>query len=130
MFEVSRDPSMASSTLRSPRRVRWIPRRRRYPSGSMGIGNGPWRVPPRLSILLSILVLSLVSAPSASALPEKFFGLHWTPSQGAADMEAVARSGAKYYHLQLSRTSTVAAAYDPIFQLAWEQGITILPYLY
>ncbi|MFL5897613.1 MAG: hypothetical protein ACJ76D_04000 [Solirubrobacterales bacterium] len=45
-------------------------------------------------------------------------------------MEAVAHSGAKYYHLQLSRTSNVAAVYDPVFQLAWQQGITILPYLY
>src|SRR3954454_1475429 len=96
------------------------------------IGKGPRRLPLLLSALLTSLALLLASASSASALPEKFFGLHWggPSNQSAADMEAVAHSGAKYYHLQLSRTSTVAAAYDPIFQLAWEQGITILPYLY
>jgi len=80
--------------------------------------------------LLAAVALFFASAPPASALPEKFFGLHWSPYQSAADMEAVAHSGAKYYHLQLSRTSNVAATYDSIFQLAWEQGITILPYLY
>src|ERR1044072_1867888 len=85
---------------------------------------------PSLTAIFAILALFLTSAPSASALPEKFFGVQWSPSQTTYDMEAIARSGAKYYHLQLSRTSNVAAAYDPIFQFAWEKGITILPYLY
>jgi len=90
----------------------------------------PRRPPLFLSLILTAFALFFANTPSASALPEKFFGLHWAPSQGAADMEAVERSGAKYYRLQLSQTNTVAAAYDPIFQLAWERGITILPYLY
>jgi hypothetical protein len=96
------------------------------------VGKAPRRLPLLLSALLASLALLLASAPSASALPEKFFGLHWggPSNQTAADMEAVAHSGAKYYHLQLSRTDTVAYAYDPIFQLAWERGITVLPYLY
>lgn len=93
-------------------------------------GKAPRRLPLLLSTFLASLALLFASAPSASALPEKFFGVHWSPYQSAADMEAVARSGAKYYHLQISQTTNVAAAYDPIFQLAWEQGITILPYLY
>jgi hypothetical protein len=96
------------------------------------IGKGARRLPLLLSAFLASLTLLLASVPSASALPEKFFGLHWggTSNQTAADMEAISHSGAKYYHLQLSRTSNVAAEYDQIFQLAWEQGITILPYLY
>jgi hypothetical protein len=45
-------------------------------------------------------------------------------------MAAIARSGAKYYHLQLSHTTNVEAAYDPIFEAAWKNGVTILPVLY
>jgi hypothetical protein len=94
------------------------------------IGKAPRRLPLLLSALLTSFALLSVSAPSASALPERFFGVHAGVGDDATDMEAIARSGAKYYHLQLSRTSNVAAAYDPIFQLAWERDITILPYLY
>jgi Glycosyl hydrolase catalytic core len=79
---------------------------------------------------LAILAFLSASASSASALPAKFFGVHWAGGHdSSADMEAIQRSGAQYFHLQISQTSNVSA-YDPIFQRAWERGITILPYLY
>jgi hypothetical protein len=82
-----------------------------------------------LGSLLTILALLFASASPVSALPEKFFGIHGVAQDGDDAMEAIARSGAKYYHLQLSQTTNVAG-YDPIFQRAYEQGITILPVLY
>jgi RHS repeat-associated protein len=58
------------------------------------IVKAPRRLPLLLSALLTILVLLFASVPAASALPEPFFGVHAGVGDGAADMEAIARSGA------------------------------------
>jgi hypothetical protein len=92
----------------------------------------------RLFALLVPLVLSLClmasSAPQASALD---YGLAAAGSQAGTDyeMEAVSRSGAKYWRFGLdcfawySNQSGIWQQWDHNFELAWERGITVLPTL-
>ena len=92
----------------------------------------------RLLAILIPLVLMLsfaaASAPQASALPENFFGFQfgtgWFPNEqypsSEPDMEAVSRSGAKYWRLPFDCHNKDWTKYDKEVRLAWEHGISII----
>lgn len=84
-------------------------------------------------VVLCIAMLGLLRADGSQAAP---VGLQWTGwlenGQDAYDMDAVQKSGATYYRLELNwgvAGQTNWKPYDEIFRLATERGITILPYL-
>src|SRR6188768_314617 len=91
----------------------------------------------RLRVLLLVVCvagLTLLRVDSSQGAP---VGLQWTGwlenGQDAYDMDAVQKSGATYYRLELNwgvAGQTNWKPYDEIFRLATERGITILPYLY
>jgi hypothetical protein len=92
----------------------------------------------RFLLLVTSLAISACllggMASSASALD---YGLAAAGSQTGTDyeMEAVSRSGAKYWRFGLDcfawygHESTIWQQWDYNFQLAWEHGITVLPTL-
>jgi FG-GAP-like repeat len=99
--------------------------------GELGSDLSPGkRAPRRLRALLICLATSFAMlgaiASSASALS---IGLGWM-NYGPSELEIVKRSGATHYRLPIDQSAgNWEAFYDPIFKAAWEQGITISPYL-
>ncbi|HET8862963.1 MAG TPA: FG-GAP-like repeat-containing protein, partial [Solirubrobacterales bacterium] len=95
----------------------------------------------RLLLLIASLAISASllggTASSALALPSNFFGFAAAGGQATSEpeMEAVARSGAKYWRFGLDcyswygHESTVWQDWDRKFELAWQHGITALPTL-
>ncbi len=75
---------------------------------------------------LASLTLLLAGASSASALSIGLGWMNYSPNE----LETVKRSGATHYRLPIDQAApNWVAHYDPIFQAAWERGITISPYL-
>jgi hypothetical protein len=80
------------------------------------------------------MALLLAGASSASALS---YGMGWSGAdlaQTASEMDVVQKSGSSFFRvpIDISTTGEVNpnwAAYDPIFENAWKNGITILPIL-
>ncbi len=86
----------------------------------------PGRSSTLVAAFLASLTLLLAGASSASALS---IGLGWM-NYSPAELEIVKRSGATHYRLPIDQAApNWVAHYDPIFQAAWERGITISPYL-
>ncbi len=87
-----------------------------------------------LGVLLTSLFLLGALAPSASALPENFFGLQasFNYAESEANMEAVAKSGAKYWRLGFNcfdwsqNPIKVWEKWDKEITLAWQHGLTVL----
>lgn len=83
--------------------------------------------------LVALLVVSVVSlglAASAVALPSKFYGLHFSHDEKSPRaMKIVGHSGAEYYRVNFDPSMTQADM-DVIFDLAWQNGFTILPDVY
>jgi Repeat of unknown function (DUF346) len=92
------------------------------------------RLPAFLIALLACSALSFAAASTASALPENFFGFQfgagWFPNEqypeSEPDMEAVARSGAKYWRLGFNCHDKNWTKYDTQVRLAWEHGLSII----
>jgi hypothetical protein len=80
--------------------------------------------------LLVVSVVSLGLAASAAALPSKFYGLHFSHDEKSPRaMKIVGKSGAEYYRVNFSPSMTHADM-EVIFDLAWQNGFTILPDVY
>ena len=91
-------------------------------------------------VLALLVTLTLVGAvlgsfaSSAIALPQNFFGLQFGNGYAAneqypeseANMEAIARSGAKYWRLSFNCYEKNWTKYDREVRLAWEHGISII----
>ena len=100
---------------------------------------GKSRPPRRLPVLVVTLLLSgmlfAVFAQSASALPQNFFGL--MPAGGQinteSDLEAAARSGAKYWRLGFNcfawyeNKTGIWQDWDHQVELAWNHGLQVFP---
>jgi hypothetical protein len=88
-----------------------------------------------LAVVVAALVLVGAHAPVASALPNPYFGFQSTDqyAESPSEMDAVARSGAKYWRVGFScnrwKENPIAAftSWNNIMRLAWERGITVLP---
>ena len=101
------------------------------------------RIPTTLVALFTTAVLFAAVASPASALPQNFFGFQYGSGWGGneqypdsePDLEAVARSGARYWRLGFdcyswyNDKSGVWNTWDKRVELAWEHGITVLPNL-
>lgn len=115
------------------------------PTASLGIGSA--RSILRSGRLISAIVASvaflLVLVPNASAAPPNFWGLHFngTFTTDADDWEAIDRSGAEIYRLNVSWNHVSTAGnwrqsaaweqtYDKYFELATKANVSILPVLY
>ncbi len=103
--------------------------------------------PRRLNLFVSIFLtgalMSSALATSASALPEKFFGMnaHEQINESAPDWDALQKAGVQRFRMQVKwltvneagnwRTAPAwEATYDRYFKNAAQHGIEILPYLY
>ncbi len=86
-------------------------------------------LPRQLLALLVALATLAVHADIvvAADLPANFFGFQFTPSAlgSASEMEAVARSGAKYWRMGFGCDESFAAL-DSSVRLAWEHGLTVI----
>ncbi|HST68100.1 MAG TPA: hypothetical protein VLI94_00395 [Solirubrobacterales bacterium] len=90
-----------------------------------------------IGTLSASLAMIFASAPSASAIPSRFFGLMWSGELSQATspshMEVVEHSGAKYFRVTLdwgAKNNFGWWIYDSIFQHAWERDVQIIPYIY
>jgi hypothetical protein len=81
-----------------------------------------------ISALLVSFALLFVSATNASALPANFFGFQFGGSypQSEPDMEAVARSGAKYWRLPFDCHNKDWTTYNKEMHLAAIHGISVI----
>lgn len=103
--------------------------------------------PRRLNLFVSFFLagalMSCALAASASALPEKFFGMnaHEQINESAPDWDALQKAGVQRFRMQIKwltvneagnwRTAPAwEATYDRYFKNAAQHGIEILPYLY
>jgi FG-GAP-like repeat len=99
---------------------------------SRGSDSSRTRAPRRASTLIAALLacfaLSFAIAPTASALPENFFGFQFGNGypESEPDMEAVARSGADYWRIGFDCSNKNWTLYDKEVRLAWEHGISII----
>jgi FG-GAP-like repeat len=102
--------------------------------GAFGGSRGIRRLPTLLGILLTSAAMLGAFAPSASALPDPFFGLQASSNyaEDEANMEAVARSGAKYWRLGFNcfdwyqNQFKIWEKWDKEMTLAWQHGLTVL----
>ena len=100
-------------------------------------------IPTTLVALFITSVLFAAAASPAAALPQNFFGFQYGSGWGGneqypdsePDLEAVARSGARYWRLGFdcyswyNDKSGVWNTWDKRVELAWKHGITVLPNL-
>jgi hypothetical protein len=103
-----------------------------------GDGHPSKRLPTLIvTFLLSTFLLAAL-APSAFALPANFFGFQYGPQYltSEPDLEAVGRSGAKYWRFGIDcsswyghESSVWSEGLDTEFRLAWEHGVQVLPVL-
>ncbi len=86
----------------------------------------------RRCVFLALLVagaVTLGNVTSAAALPSKFYGFQFPYEKSPKNMKIVGRSGAEYFRVNFS-PSMSHAEIEGIFDLAWQNGITILPDVY